>query len=160
MPLAPFAVFVCDRVVGASTLPCAGWITFCMRMLSSTSPVAHIGRPRPSQVEVSAGNGWCGRELAVPGASGSAVSAHACQDVADSRSQRSLIDALQYLVGEHPFGARNSGGVSRFSQPSQQDSSLVASFRSLQSRPWNGYATSKGALIPCPGSSGGTAWRL
>ena len=50
--------------------------------------------------------------------------------------------------------------VGQLVQPVPRGSSLVASFRSLQTSPRNGFASSLGAKVPYEGPSGGTAWRL
>ena len=146
-PRTLFALFVCGWVVGASTLPCAGWITFCTWMLVSSLPLSHLDPAFSSRELLSVSSAGYGSLLMASSACGSAVLVDAGQVFRDSMSRKCLVAGGSRLTGE-------------FSQPLPQGSSLVASFRSLQTRPKIGIADCLGALVPCPGPSGGTAWRL
>lgn len=87
-----------------------------------------------------------------------------CQAVALAVSLAESSLAESPLAGAVPLvGAvspAESVSVGEIVQPVPRGSSLVASFRLLQTKPRNGFARSLGAMVPCPGSSGGTAWRL
>ena len=149
-PQALFAVFICGQVARASTLLLAGWTTFCKRMPSNASFASSRFRLRPSRGAVPAEFlGW-GRGLCALVAGALAALAHTCLvAIGVVCRKRSVADAPEHSLG-----------VWRFSQPVQQQLSLVASFRSLQTSPRIGSSNSMGALVPFPGPSGGTAWRL
>jgi hypothetical protein len=151
------AIFVCEWVAGASTLPCAGWITFCTRMLVSPPPPLSLDFAFPFRGALSPqsaiGGGWLiGLRASFPTALMDAV-----QCIVSSLSCSSL-SWLGLVTGRRAPASDSCS--SEFSQPLSQGSSLVASFRSLQTRPEVGIANCSGALVPCPGPSGGTAWRL
>ena len=88
---------------------------------------------------------------------GSVVPANS-QRVAGSTRRRDLL-ASGFASSESGFSDK-AASVDEYVQPAPRGSSLVASFRLLQSSPRNGFAMTSGAKVPCLGPSGGTAWRL
>jgi len=118
-----------------------------MRMLVSTPPVSHLDPVRPARVALSVLCGSSGGVQMIPSAYSLASSVGLVEVRVGSCSQRAPLTGGSLSIGE-------------FSQPAPQGLSLVASFRSLQNRPRNGSSRSAGAMVPCPGPSGGTVWRL
>lgn len=147
-----------------------------MRMLVSRRPVSHFDPVYPFWAALSDHGARSDGDLVAASVSGLAVSLDAGQ---------ALIGSVVHAISESVAGAPRlqglsaighasikvcSGSESGFSdkaasvgeyvQPAPRGSSLVASFRLLQTSPGNGIANSLGAKVPISGLSGGTAWRL
>jgi hypothetical protein len=145
-------------------------------MLVSHWPVSHFDPVYPFWEALSNHGASGDGDLVAASVSGLAVSVD---------TDQALVGSVVHAISESVAGALGLQGLSAFGlapikacsaskfgfsdkaasvgeyvQPAPRGSSLVASFRLLQTSPRNGIAMSSGAKVPCPGPSGGTAWRL
>jgi hypothetical protein len=147
-----------------------------MRMLVSRRPVSHLDPVFPFREALSNHGACADGDPVATSVSGLAVSVDADQALDGSvvRAISESVAGASALQGLSAFGlvstkvcsARKSGfsvkaaSFGEYVQPAPRGSSLVASFRLLQTSPRNGMAMSSGAQVPSPGPSGGTSWRL
>lgn len=157
-------------------------------MLVSRPPISHLDRAHPLPEALSTNGVFRGGGLMASSASGSAVLVDTGQVLVGlvvrggsgelaGPAMRPCLVATDFasveawsvsepessdMAAPESESVGESVGVSVgvFVQPVPRGSSLVASFRLLQSSPRNGFAMTSAAMVPCPGPSGGTAWRL